>query len=44
MQTIGKTRIIEAVCLGLVTLIIGKIMFSFLLKEQKNMLTKNQKI
>jgi hypothetical protein len=33
MKTIGKTRIIEAICLGLVTLIIGKIMFSFLLNR-----------
>lgn len=36
MQTIGKTKIIESVCLGVVTLIIGKIMFSFLINKKRD--------
>ena len=43
MQTIGKTRLIEAVCLGLVTLIIGKIMFSFLLNRTEEYSEKKSK-
>ena len=43
MQTIGKTRLIEAVCLGLVTLIIGKIMFSFLLERTEEYADKKSK-
>jgi len=43
MKTIGKTRIIEAICLGLVTLIIGKIMFSFLLNRTEEYSEKKSK-